>query len=265
MRRPRVPPSLLAPLALLAAVLSAGRLEAQTILNVERFQLADVRGFHVSADLSVDLQRGNSEVLDLGGSGVVGVLEGRHWPRVIFGGRFLSDEDRSVLDRQFVQLRYSYILTRDVRTFHFVQAQRNETLLLRARWLVGSGIRSSFVDTDRVTASVGTGLMGEWERLEADALGPDDDRRLRALRIANLATLSVTMDRGVRILNIVYLQPDIGELRDMRILNDLGLFLPIRDWLHATISLEWRRDTRPPSTLERDDVSLTMGFGIEIN
>jgi hypothetical protein len=236
---------------------------AQVILNTERFQLAEVTGFHLSGDASVDVQRGNSRILDLSTAGMVGVLEGRHWTRVIFGGRYLSDEERSLLDQQFVQLRYSYIFARDLRTFHFIQAQKNETLLLRSRWLLGSGIRRTFVETERTSVSAGTGLMWEWERLDRAALGPGDPGRLQALRIANLGVWSVDLQGGARILNIFYLQPDVGELGDMRILNELGLLVPITHWIRATASLEWRRDTRPPSELGRDDVNFRIGLGVE--
>jgi hypothetical protein len=249
-------------LLLLAAPLP---LQGQTILNTERFQLAEVDGFHFSGDVSADLQRGNSRILDVRTSGIVGVLDGRHWPRMIFGGRYLSRRDDSLLDEQFVQLRYSYILSPDSRTFHFVQAQKNETLLLRSRWLLGSGVRKTFVRSGGVRLSAGTGLMGEWERLDSRALGPDDERRLRALRMANLAVASLDLDSGARILNILYLQPDVTDLGDLRILNELALLVPITHWIRATAALEWRRDTRPPSTLRRDDIRLRMGMGVDFH
>jgi len=245
------------------AILPAHSLAAQTILNTERFQLAEVDGFHLSGDVSVDLQRGNRRILDVGTSGMVGTLEGRHWPRVIFGGRYLSTPETSLLDEQFVQLRYSYILSPRTQTFHFVQAQKAESLLLQSRWLLGTGIRHAFVATERVRLSAGTGLMGEWERLDAAELGPEDPSRLRALRAANLAVASVELGNGVRLLNIMYYQPDVTDPGDARLLNDLGLVLPINQWVRATMSLEWRRDTRPPSSLRRDDVRLRMGVGVE--
>jgi hypothetical protein len=240
-------------------------LNGQTILNTERFQLAEVEGFHFSGDLSADLQLGNNRILDVKTSGIVGTLDGRHWPRLIFGGRYLSRRDDSLLDEQFVQARYSYILSPNSRTFHFVQAQKNETLLLRSRWLVGSGVRTTFVRSGGIRLSAGTGLMGEWERLDLDALGPDDEPRLRALRMANLAVASLDLDSGARVLNILYLQPDVTDLGDLRILNELALLVPITHWIRATVALEWRRDTRPPSTLKKDDTKLRMGLGVDFH
>lgn len=255
--------------AAVAVVLGAGALAppaaAQTILNTERFQLSEVDGFHLSADLSVDLQRGNTRLLDLKGSGILGTLEGRHWPRVIFGGRYLSNREVSLLDEEFVQLRYSYIVSPRTRTFHFVQAQRNESLHLRSRWLFGHGIRRTFVDTGRARLAAGTGLMAEWERLDPELLGPDDELSRNVVRMANVAVASVEVGSGARLLNVLYVQPDVSEPGDLRILNDLGLLVPITHWVRATISLEWRRDSRPPSTLGKDDVKLRIGLGFEFN
>lgn len=237
---------------------------AQTILNTERFQIGEVDGGHLSATVGASLKRGNADVLDLSTSGMAGVLAGSHWLRIIFGGRYLENQGGSILDDQFAQLRYSYVFLPELRTFHFVQIQRNETLLLRSRSLVGSGVRWTVSETDRLTFAAGTGLMGEWEELSADRVGPDDDTESSVVRMTNLAVLSWTTESGARLLNILYLQPDVSDFGDTRILNDLGLTAPLTDVLGLTVSLEWRHDTRPPSTLEADDLTLRASLSIAI-
>lgn len=253
-------------LPLLAVLLPCSpSLQAQTILNTERFQLAEVDGFHMSATLTGNGQRGNSKVVTVGTSGIAGVLQGSHWTRVIFGGRYISNEERAILDSRFVQLRYSYIVSPATRTFHFVQAQRNETLRLRSRYLVGSGIQRSLVQSDRTDFSVGTGLMGEWEQLSHDAVEPGADPRSETLRVANVVVLSRDLPSGARILNILYVQPDATAPADVRVLNDLGLILPLTERFRVTLSGEWRRDSRPPMALRKDDLTFNVGIGIEVH
>ncbi len=238
---------------------------AQTILNTERFQLGEVEGFHASIDLSASLRRGNTRLFDVAASGMVGTLTGRHWPRLIFGGRYLSNDDRSILDQQFAQLRYSWIVSPETQTFHFVQAQKNETLLLRSRWLVGSGLRRTLVQSPSSLVAIGTGAMLEWEELDPARIGSDDPSSSRVARMTNMAVLSHDFEGGARILNILYVQPDVSEFGDLRLLNDLALLVPLSARLRTTLSMEWRRDTRPPSTLGRDDLTLRAGFAIEVN
>ncbi len=237
----------------------------QTILNTERFQLDEVTGPHLSADLSASLKRGNAEVLDVSTSGMVGTVVGRHWPRLIFGGRYLSTKDRSILDDQFIQIRYSYILSPRTRTFHFFQAQENLTLLQESRFLLGTGVRRTFFESERVSLALGTGVMGEWETLDPDRLEPSDSPEENTLRMANLGVLTWTASSGARLLNIFYVQPDLGDLGNVRVLNDLDLSMPLTESLRATLRLEWRRDSRPPATLSKDDLSLRAGFALELS
>ncbi len=255
--------TLLLSILLLASLPVMG--SGQVILNTERFQIEEVEGFHLGADLSASMQRGNTEFLDLSTSGILGFSHQRHWPRLIFGGKYLRDDTRSILDQQFAQFRYSYILTPDLRTFHFVQAQKNETLLLQSRWLVGTGVRYTFHRTAQTMIAAGTGIMGEWERLDRSRIeDPGELTSLDAIRMANLMVIRREFEGGARLVNIAYLQPDLGQLSDTRILNDLGLSVPITPQVSLTSALEWRRDTRPPAGLERDDLTLRMGLGIDI-
>ncbi len=239
-------------------------LGAQTILNTERFQLDEVDGRHMSAEVSLSFQSGNAHVLDASASGMVGTLRGRHWPRAIFGGRYLSTKKSSVLDAEFLQLRYSYVFSSATRTFHFLQAQKNQTLLLRSRWLVGTGLRTALVSSQQGSLTLGSGVMGEWEALDADRIAADEGRSARALRMANLLVFSWEADRGPRLLNILYVQPDVTDFGDIRILNDLALIAPVTDQIRTTLSLEWRRDTRPPISLKKNDLRLTAGLALEL-
>ncbi len=256
------------PAALLALALSLPlalptTASAQTILNTERFQLTEVEGPHLSATFSATGRRGNSEIFVVDGSGIAGIRTGSHWTRLIFGGSYLSDGDRSLLDSRFVQLRYSWIPNERFQTFHFVQAQQNESLRLRSRWLVGSGAQQRLAGGERGSISVGTGAMLEWERLDPGAVGPEDPTALDAVRMANLAVARYETESGIRILNIVYVQPRFDDFSDLRILNDLGVAFPVTERVRFTVSGEWRRDTRPPSNLERDDLVLRMGITLD--
>jgi len=235
---------------------------AQTILNTERFQLDEVDGPHLSADVSLSFQGGNARVLDASASGMVGTLSGSNWVRAIFGGRYLSTRESSVLDAEFLQLRYSRVLSPATRTFHFLQTQRNRTLLLRSRWLAGTGVRTDVARSRRGTLALGSGVMGEREVLDPDRLGREEEERTGAVRLANLAVLSWVADSGLRILNILYVQPDLSAFGDIRILNDFALTAPLGTGISSSLSLEWRHDTRPPGTLGRDDLRLAAGLAL---
>jgi len=236
---------------------------AQTILNVERFQLSAREGVHVELDLSGSGQAGNTRLLDARVQGILGVVTEHHWPRIILGGRYLRQGGQEpVLDNQFVQLRYSYLFSRQTRSFHFVQIQRNETLRLRERLLVGSGLQRDFRPTEVTSLSLGGGLMGEWEELDPDAVGPQDEVSARALRMTVVGVLRHTLASGPELVNISYVQPDISAFGDVRLLNDAALRVPLGSAVTAVLASEWRYDSRPPSVLGSHDLSVRIGVTI---
>ena len=260
----RTSPPLPALLLLLPLLLPAPG-GAQTILNVERFQLSAREGVHLELDLSGSGQAGNRRLLDARIQGIVGVVTEHHWPRLILGGRYLRQGgEEPVLDNQFVQLRYSYLFSRKTRSFHFVQVQRNETLRLRERLLVGSGLQRDFQPTEATSLSLGGGIMGEWEALDPDAVGPGDEVNARVARMTVVGVMRHTLEAGPELVNIAYLQPDITEPGDIRILNDVALRVPLGSAVTMVLSSEWRYDSRPPSVLGAHDLSVRMGVTIAV-
>lgn len=195
-------------------------------------------------------------------SGIVGYVQGDVWIRLIFGANYLVSDEASLLDARFAQIRLSNRFSESTESFHFVQAQRNESLRLRNRWLVGSGVQRKFLASPKGSVSVGTGLMMEWESLDPDAVDPGEALAYRRLRVANLGVAKYAFDSGMELLNVLYLQPAVQELGALRILNDLGVQFPVSEAVRLSVTGSWRRDTRPPSQLEKDDLTLRVGVGI---
>jgi hypothetical protein len=244
---------------------AAAPLAAQAILNVERFQMQDVDGFHAGASLSGNASFGNSEVVNLRAEGIVGNRTGRHWPRIIFGGSYLRQRGReAILDNQYAQLRYSYELSPVWSTFHFVQIQRNQTLLLRERQLLGSGVRAALIQRERTAFDLGTGAMLEREVLDREALSPGDEATANVVRMANMAVWTHEFATGARLVNITYFQPRLDLPADFRLLNDLGLRAPVTSVLGLTISGNWRHDSRPPAALRANDIGVNVGLSVDV-
>ena len=234
----------------------------QTILNVERHQPTDLEGFHGAIQARGALAEGNTEVADIEASGTLGYRPGRHWIRLLGGGRLLTEGGAEIVDERFGHLRHSYILSSRLRTFSFVQAQASRNLLLTDRWLLGGGLRLRIFGDEDDDLAVGTGVMWEDERLDPDRLGPADEARSRVVRAANLAVYSRELRDGVRVLNVLYFQPELTTPGDFRLLNDLAVLVQLSGALELDITAEWRHDSRPPSVLEKDDLSVNAGIGV---
>jgi hypothetical protein len=248
----------------LLMLLPAGAASAQTILNTERFQLAEVRGLHAAVDASVSGALGNVRVVNASSSGIVGYRGARHWPRLIGGGRFLADRQRRLLDDRFLQLRYGYIFSERTDSFHFWQLQANRSLLLQRRMLLGSGARTALLHGGTTSLHLGTGLMYEAEDRNPERLESDEPASLRTWRLANQAVARHRLAGGATIRNITYFQPAVDRPADFRLLNELGLAVPVADPVNLSVTLEWRHDSRPPAALRRDDLAFRTGLRIDL-
>jgi len=256
---PRLILSRLVPLALL---LVPARLSAQTILNVERLQPQDVLGYHWGVEGEFGLDAGNTDAIELNSGLVLGHRRtSGHWLRV-FGGVDLTDEEGAERETDlYLHLRYNHQLTERLKTFHFVQLQDNRTGWLRERWLVGSGLRLRVMD-GVAKLDLGSGAMFEAEELDAgQELGahPADSD---VWRMANLVVFTRPLVERVRLIGVGYLQPDLGDFEDLRLLADASIVISLTDALDLTLRNQWRYDSRPPASREAHDLKITTGFTV---
>jgi hypothetical protein len=237
---------------------------AQTILNVERLQPADVLGWHASIEGAFSASGGNTESVDLTTGLALGRRAPPHWLRLFTGIEYRSDDGERSAYQRFAHLRYSYEIARNWRTFHFLQGQRNDALLLRERTLVGSGVRRTLYRTERTVADLGTGAMYERELIDPEAAGPEDVVDARVWRMANLGVVTHRFREGLRLVGVVYFQPDLGDLADYRALSDVSLLIGLGPHVDLALRLEWRHDSRPVAGRGADDVFFETGLVVSL-
>jgi hypothetical protein len=250
--------------ALSIASLDAPRATAQTIVNVERLQPGDARGWHGSIGGSFKVTGGNEDVLDIKTGFSVGHRWDAHWLRLFTGVDYRSREGTRTTDNRFAHLRYTYVLSESWQTFHFTQLQQNQALLLRERVLLGSGVRRTLYRSPRSSFDLGTGAMYERELLDAERIGPDDVVQARAWRMANMAVASRQFRDNLRFVGVAYLQPDLADLADYRALADASLLVGLGPMVDLTLRFEWRHDSRPPSTIGPTDYVFETGIVVSL-
>lgn len=241
-----------------------GAAAAQTILNTERYYDAAVSGAHLSLNLHLNGAVGNTDLFQAGGTGMVGYRGRQHWIRLLGGASFLRQGGSTSVDNRFGQVRYNIFLTPTTSTFHFVQVQSNLALLLKRRWLLGSGIRARVWHTGWGHLDLGTGVMWEDEQLNAARLQPGEADHSHGFRLDNLVSFRSTLRRGVDVRDIAYLEPRLNGLTDVRVLDDLGLDVALSRALTFQFAVEWRYDSRPPQDIEASDLTTTAGIVVDL-
>jgi putative salt-induced outer membrane protein YdiY len=244
----------------LAQTAVPGALNGQAILNVESLQSWEVEGFHGGFNARLSLSRGNTDLLQTGGTLAAGFKSENHWARAFLGMEWLRKNEEDLVENLYTHLRYNYLFTEEVRSFHFFQIQTNQNLRLKERWLLGSGIRFLALGRPGRQLDLGSGLMYEWETLQDDALGPGEDPESRTVRIPNLVVGSWDPVEGTRLAAVVYYQPALLRLVDYRLSGETGLAVEITETLNLEITFSWRHDSRAPANLEQDDITLKTGI-----
>ena len=144
---------------------------SQTIVNTEKLATLSQRGFTTGFEFNFDFEEGNSDIIELNGKSIIGYENEIHSLKLLAGLKYLSKNNKKLIHRNFIHLRYNYFLTSTIRSFSFYQLQRNNSLLLKRRQLFGSGMRKVFNLADSLKIDVGSGLMYEMETLnQADTI-----------------------------------------------------------------------------------------------
>jgi len=242
----------------------AGPAQGQAILNVERLLTNETMGRHATVSARFNLAKGNTDVVQVGGDLGGEHLTEKHWFRAFAGLEQLKKGGEEVLDNRYLHFRYNYRFSPALRTFHFVQLQTNQNLLLRRRWLLGTGLRCRILHGPVVRLDVGSGLMLEDKRLERGTLDPGERDSPRNLRLANLLATSGLVGEENRWIAVVYFQPEIGRLEDHRVLGEVGWSSSLSRHLDLEFGLSWRHDSKPPAHLKQDDLSLKTGITLRL-
>ena len=241
-------------LALVLLALAAPPAGAQ--VNTERMRADAPDGLAVSLDAAAAFATGNAEYLRLGLGGRADVGRGRDQAFVV-GRTDLSRADgRSFLDRSFVHARYGRAVAPRLTLEAFAQAERNRQQRLVARTLVGAGPRYQVVGRDSLAVALGATPMWEREALDAELDEPSGG----VVRLSTYATAEWTLSPTASLQTTTYLQPRADAPADLRVLHQTALSVGVTRAVRLRVQAQLRYDSRPPSGVERTDLSLENGL-----
>ena len=203
---------------------------------------------------------GNSEFFDGGASANISYTTGTY--SLLFVGRgllgFASGERFS--NEGLGHLRYTWIEPRRFQLEIFAQSDYAAPRQLDSRVLFGSGLRTVIHNQEALALSVGNSLMWEYERIDVPAFArhPDGTSVIRSSNYVNLQ--AARGDATARFTG--YVQFDIREPSDARLLGDIEVSTTLIGPLDQTTSLRYRLDTEPPDGVEKNDLHIGASLGL---
>lgn len=243
----------------MAAVFVIKPLMPKTIVNTEKLSVYAEQDHLAGIEMNVDIEKGNSNISSFDGTTFLFYEKKNHMIKLVAGWEYLSEEYNDIIERYFLQLRYNYLLGSGFRTFSFYQIQRNKSLLLKRRQLLGTGLRKILSPFDSLKIDAGTGVMIENEFLDIHKISSNEKTEQMTCRISNVVTVLYKLESQFSILNSTFLQPDVKDFRDFRFLNESTLIFTVKKFLLLSTSFIWRYDSQPPGDLKKSDFNLKTG------
>ena len=231
-------------------------------VNTERFRIAaDSLGFSVRSDLNFTLMAGNSDFQYMGTNTRFNYNWGTDYTFLVTNGGYGKNSGKSFFSQSLLHLRNVNSLNDIFQIETFLQYDNNKKLLLMHRGLVGAGARLKVINREKLITRVGLSVFYEREEydLPESAIHKVNDNHVR---LSTYITFTHTLNDNVSLLSTSYLQPDLNESRDFRMLSDSALNVKLADNVALTTTLNMRRDSRPADGIKKFDLTTRIGVSL---
>jgi hypothetical protein len=249
-------PRLFALLPLVAA-LAVRPASSQVIRSYEGLDRSAGEAGYATFGLTFTGRSGNSDYSEFDLSGAFGYRGERHWLRFYPSWHLRRSSGETQENAHSGHLRHSYFFNARTRSFAFVQLQDDESLDVVRRFLLGGGIRRNLVAAEGGGVDLGVGVMWEEELVETG-------EETSVMRGTNLLVVNGTAG-SVALTGTAFFQPLLDDWGDHRISGSGTATVPLGSAWGLDVSLSWRRDSRPPAEVEKDDVTLTVGIRFTVD
>lgn len=241
-------------------LLFCGGLSLEAQVNIEALRRGDTpagRSGSFGGDLIV--RTGNVDLVQLGFNGrhtvatedVTTLMVGNGGIGLLGGSRFASSG--------LFHYRRTYRFNDWISPEWYGQANYDRAQSLRFRMVGGGGIRTAVARGEWGQFGAGTALMLEHEQLAL----PDTAvhaAETTVIRSSTFLTLRLVPGEQIVITSTTYIQPQVTDLGDVRLLESFRLASPISDELSLTVSFDMRFDSDPPDGIARLDTTLRTGI-----
>lgn len=236
---------------LLALVMGANGMKAQSIINTSAISQDLDSTLSVILEVSGDFSRGNAHVDRLSTSGGVGWSISENTSMWVLGGyNSLSDNKKLIQEAAFIHARYNYELN-SLLTFNFYgQIQSNSVIEIADRRLGGMNLNLFLNETQ--SASIAMGMFYELE----DYNSGEKERLIRG----NAVGVFMKEWKTLEVVAFAYYQPNVRDFLDYRCIGELSIRKSLFTSLQLGLNWASRYDSSPHSSLKAWDNSFNLSL-----
>jgi hypothetical protein len=230
-----------------ALFLSSLFASAQSVVNTESNRLDTLKnGLKGNIELSLNFVQNTNNIFQTQNSSLFQWNKNKHSLKSFNALNLTIFNDSKVLNDGVQYLRYSYHLTDffDVETFG--QAQYNQIIKIRGRYLMGLGGRLHIFDPeeDSVKLHLSVHYMREYEEETTERIN-------RHHRLNNVLSFGWPINDKIDLNMIAYYQPDMQDFKDFRFSSEASIQIKILKRLTFKYSMAWFYDENPPEGINR--------------
>jgi hypothetical protein len=219
----------------------------QSVVNTESNRLDTIKnGLKGNIELSLNFVQNTNNVFQTQNSSLFQWNKNKHSLMSFNALNLTVFNDSKALNDGVQYLRYSYHLKEffDIETFG--QAQYNEIIKIRGRYLMGLGGRLHIFDSekDSVKLHLSVHYMREYEEETTGEIN-------RHHRLNNVLSFGWPINDKIGLNLIAYYQPDMQNFKDFRFSSEAGLEIEILERLTFKYSMAWFYDENPPDGINR--------------
>jgi putative salt-induced outer membrane protein YdiY len=229
--------------------------------NTEKFREFRSDGFYHTLNFALNMNKGNEEYIKYLADYRLDLYDENFITYLVGNIEYKEGNNKIITNRGFAHYRFIFNKGKFIEPEFFTQIEFNDFLLLKERYLVGSGIRFGIADnysadsTNRIVFEAGLGMMYEYEKVN-DAVKP----LTKYIRSTNFVSLRYILNKTLNIFSVTYIQPYAENIDDFRLLNENRLSFSINKHIAFFVSTLFRYDNEPHTNLKYYDFELANGI-----
>jgi len=235
-------------------------------VNTESFRTSDKKtGFSLISDVDLTLMAGNTDFQYFGTNTKVNFnRSNNYYTFLILNGGFGRNEGKTFFSQALVHFRNVDGLSDNLQLEEFIQYDNNKSLLLLNRYLAGTGLRFKIYRGEKIAFRVGSNIFYEWEKYDLPVQSKHG-RETKVIRLNTYITCKINIKEDLTFLSVSYLQPDIGNIKDLRVLSNNALQVKLSENLSLQVKLDARYDSRSADGIKSFDLFSKLGLSVKID
>ena len=230
---------------------------ASAQVNIEQYR--NRPGVSGKVGLQFGGAKGNTDFVTGGGAANISYNTGTYAVLLLGKGLLGFSGGKRFSNEGLTHLRYTWIKPHRFHPEGFAQIDYSRPRKLKFRVLAGAGLRAQVAEGESSSIFIGTSFMWERENLDLTS-GSIHLHRTSILRTSNYVNVSIQKHAEISLTG--YYQAMLSDLDDVRILATLEITSKIVGPLQHTTALNYRRDSKPPDGIKKNDLALGTSFSV---